>query len=99
MPEGHQPDDGMLEEAEMPNVVDRISHVEGQVSEFSLRLSAVETAIARLEQRIDTRFDAVDRRFDAVERGFDAVDRRFVWIIGIQMTTLIAMLGAMLSRG
>jgi len=76
----------------MPNVTDRISYVEGQVSELSLRLSGVETAIVRLEQRIDTRFDAVDRRFDSV-------DRRFFWIIGIQITTLIAVLGAVLSRG
>ncbi len=75
---GREPDDGMLKEAEVPNVIERVSYVEGQVNELSLRLSGVETAIVRLEQRIDTRFDAVDRRF--------------FWIIGIQIATLIAML-------
>jgi hypothetical protein len=33
--------------------------------------------VARLKQRMDSRFNAVDRRFSAVDRRFDAVDRRF----------------------
>lgn len=74
----------MLEKAEVPNMAERISHVEGQVSELSLRLSGVETAIVRLEQRMDARFDVVDRRF--------------FWIIGIQITTLTAIVGTLLSR-
>lgn len=68
----------------MTAIAERMAYVEGQVSELSLRLSGVESAIVHLEQRMDARFDAIDRRF--------------FWIIGIQITTLIAMLGAMLSR-
>ena len=69
----------------MPNIAERMSYVEGQVSELSLRLSGVEAAIVHVEQRMDARFDAIDRRL--------------VWIAGVQVTTLVAMLGALLSRG
>ena len=58
---------------------------------------------------IDRRFEAVDRRFDAVDRRFDGVDRRidlldekvsrqFVWLVGLQVTTLVAIVGALLAR-
>lgn len=69
----------------MPNIAERMSYVEGQVSELSLRLSGVEAAIVHVEQRMDARFDAIDRRL--------------VWIVGVQITILVAMLDALLSRG
>jgi hypothetical protein len=58
---------------------------------------------------IDRRFEAVDRRFEAVERRFDTVDRRidalddkvsrqFVWLVGLQVTTLVAIVGALVAR-
>jgi hypothetical protein len=75
----------MLEERGMPNIAERMSYVEGQVNELSLRLSGVEAAIVHVEQRMDARFDAIDRRL--------------VWIVGVQITTLVAMLRALLSRG
>jgi hypothetical protein len=58
---------------------------------------------------MDARFDGVDRRFDIIDRRFEAVDRRidrlddkvsrqFVWLVGIQVTTLVAIVGALLAR-
>jgi hypothetical protein len=58
---------------------------------------------------IDRRFDIVDRRFEAVDRRFEGVDRRidnlddkisrqFIWLVGIQVTTLVAIVGALLAR-
>jgi uncharacterized coiled-coil protein SlyX len=63
---------------------------------------------ARFEGQ-EHRFDAIDRRFDIVDRRFEAVDRRidglddkvsrqFVWLVGIQVTTLVAIVGALLAR-
>ncbi|OFW07200.1 MAG: hypothetical protein A3I61_04250 [Acidobacteria bacterium RIFCSPLOWO2_02_FULL_68_18] len=75
---------------------ERISHVEGQVNELSLRLSGVEAAIRHLEQRTDARFDAVDRRFEVLDA---KMSRQFTWLVGIQITTLIAIVAALLSRG
>lgn len=73
---------------------ERVAHVEGQVSELSLRLSGVEDAIRHLEHRTDTRFDAVDRRFEALDA---KMSRQFVWLIGIMVTTLLAVVGTALS--
>jgi uncharacterized coiled-coil protein SlyX len=73
------------------NVAERVAYVEGQVSELSLRLTGVEAAIARLEQRMDRLEQRMDLRFDLM-------DRRFSWMIGIQITTLLAIFGALLSR-
>ena len=80
----------------LPRLEERVSHVEGQVTELSLRLSGVEEAIRHLQQRTDARFDAVDRRFEALDA---KMSRQFVWLVGIIVTTLVAMVGAVLSRG
>lgn len=71
---------------------ERVAQVEGQVSELSLRISAVEGAIRHLEQRMDARFEGVDRRFDALE---GKMSRQFMWLIGIQVTTLAAIVTAL----
>lgn len=78
----------------MPSLEERVSHVEGQVNELSLRLSGVEAAIRHLEQRTDARFDAVDRRFEALDA---KMSRQFVWLVGIMVTVLVAVVGAVLS--
>ena len=67
---------------------------------------------ARLDG-VDRRLDAVDRRLDGVERRFNVMDvkidltrdaldqkmsRHFLWLVGIQVTTLVAILGALLAR-
>ena len=60
-------------------------------------------------EAMDQRFEAIDRRFEAVDRRFDTVDRRidaldeklsryFVWLVGLQVTTLVAIVGALLTR-
>jgi uncharacterized coiled-coil protein SlyX len=59
-----------------------------------------------LEQRLDRRFEGVDRRLDAldakIDQRIDALDlkvsRQFTWLVGIQVTTLVAMVAALLAR-
>ena len=75
---------------------ERVAHVEGHVSELSVRLSGVEAAIRHLGQRTDARFDAVDRRFEALDA---KMSRQFTWLVGIQITTLAAIVAALISRG
>ena len=93
----------------MATVEERVAYVEGQVSELSHGLADVREAVRNLEHRMDVRFEAVDRRFEAVDRRFDTVDcridaldnkvsRQFVWLVGLQVTTLVAMVGALLTR-
>jgi uncharacterized coiled-coil protein SlyX len=93
----------------MPTLEERVAYLEGQVSEQSHALIEVRDALRHFEQRVDARFEGVDRRFEAIDRRFDTVDRRidalddkvsqqFVWLVGIQVTTLIAIVGALLAR-
>ena len=83
------------------SVEERLTTVEHKVEENARRIDGLHEAIRdlgdRMEQRfaaIDRRFDAIDRRFETIERRFETTDRRFLWIVGFQMTTLIAVVGA-----
>ena len=93
----------------MLTLEERVARIEAQMSEQSGALTEVREATRSLERRIDARFEAVDRRFEAVDRRFDSVDRRidlldekvsrqFVWLVGLQVTTLVAIVGALLAR-
>ena len=75
------------------------------IVDFGNRMERGFEAMDRRFEAIDRRFEAIDRRFETIDRRFEAMDRRFVvvdqnmsrqfrWIVGIQMTTLLAMVGA-----
>jgi len=90
----------------MPTLEERVAYLEGQVSAHSAALVEVRDAVRHLELRMDARFEAVDRRLDAVDRRFEVLDARmasqFVWVVGIQVTTLVttvaALAAALLAR-
>ena len=93
----------------MATLEERVAYLEGQVSEQAHTLIDVREGIRQLEHRMDARFEGVDRRFEAVDRRFDTVDRRidalgekvsrqFVWLVGLEVTTLVAIVGALLAR-
>jgi hypothetical protein len=42
------------------------------------------------------RMDHLEQRMDT---GFATMERRFTWVVGMQMTTIVAILGALLARG
>ena len=86
----------------MPTLEERVAYLEGQVSEQSHAQREIRDAVRSVEHRVDARFEAVDRRFDAVDRRIDSLDdkvsRQFVWMVGIQVTTLVAIVGALPAR-
>lgn len=85
----------------MPTLEERVAHIEGQMSEQSHGLAEVRDAIRHLEQRFDARFEGIDHRFETVDRRLDALDdkvsRQFVWLVGMQLTTLVAIVGALVA--
>lgn len=85
----------------MDRVEERMAYVEGRLEEQSLVMTDMREAVVRLEDRMERRFEAVDRRFDAVDRRFDRLEDRmsryFMWQVGIQITTLTAVVVALLS--
>ena len=76
-------------------------------SDFKDMMINHDSKMIAFEQRIDRRFEAIDRRFEAIDRRFEAIDRRFeaidqkfskyfLWIIGIQVSVLLAVIASML---
>ena len=71
-----------------------------------VRFEAMDRRVESLEQRMDARFEAIDRRMESLEQRMDArfesldnkVSRQFVWLVGVQVTTLVAIVGALLAR-
>jgi hypothetical protein len=43
-------------------------------------------------KRLDARFDRLESRFERLD---DKVDRHFIWIVGIQLTMMIAFIGTL----
>lgn len=90
----------------MGTLPERVSHLEGKVEEQSQTFAAIRDVLKGIDQQIDRvnqRIDRVEHRIDRVEHRIDALDdkmsRQFLWLVGIQVTTLIAVVGAVLSRG
>lgn len=89
------------------SIEERVAYLEGKVEEHSkvwvdLKDMMVnhDSKMIAFEQRIDRRFEAIDRRFEAIDRRFEAIDQKFskyfLWIIGIQISVLLAVIASML---
>jgi chaperonin cofactor prefoldin len=76
---------------------ERITHME---QTFNQRFISLEQRIDNRFETIDKRFEAIDRRFEAIDRRFEAIDQKFskyfLWIIGIQVSVLLAVIASML---
>ena len=83
-------------------VEERVTEVEYKVAENARSIDGLREAIVEGFKAMDRRFEAMDRRFEAMEQRFDRrlevvdenMSRQFRWIVGIQITTLLAMVGA-----
>jgi hypothetical protein len=60
-----------------------------------LAMPTIEARFDRFERLLDTRFDALDLRFERLDK---RLTRHFSWLVGLQVTTLAAILGALLAR-
>ena len=81
----------------MSVVDERVAYLEGRVEDQSHMVNGMREALMSLEARMDRRFEAIDRRFEAIDLRFETLDakmsRQFVWLVGIQVTILIAVAG------
>jgi hypothetical protein len=90
--------------AVMPTLDERVAYIEGRLEEqshsFLLRVDGVDAKVDRLDakvDRLDAKIDAAGQRLDARIDALDAkVSRHFTWLVGIQVTVLIAIVGALL---
>ena len=90
----------------MPTIEERVAFLEGQVSEQSHALLELRDSVRNLEQRMEARFDSFEQRIDArlagVDRRIDGredkVSRQFVGMVGVQVSTFVAIVAALLFR-
>jgi hypothetical protein len=66
-------------------VEERVAYLEGQAQQLPTILTAMREDIVRVETRID--------RID------DRMGRQFLWLVGLHITTLLAIVGALFARG
>lgn len=86
-------------------VVDLGRRMEQGFEAIDRRFEAIDRRFEAMERRfeaIDQRFEAMERRFDRMEERFEQrldrldqqMSRQFFWVVGIQITTVLAMTGA-----
>ena len=73
---------------------ERFAVLETTVNEHSLTFVQIRDSMLHMEQRMDVRFDRLDDKFTRLE---EKVSRVFLWVVGIQITVLLAVIGSLLS--
>jgi hypothetical protein len=58
------------------------------------RMAGMEARMACLEGRVDEHSTMFDDLRNDIRRLDDKMSRQFLWLIGVQITTLVAVLGA-----
>ena len=76
-------------------VQERVALLEGQVGELSHVFEGMQAQIRAFEERVDRRFEGTGRRIDALD---GKVSRQFMWLVGLHVMTLTAIIGALLAR-
>ena len=71
----------------MPTIDERGAFIEGPMSEQSHALIEWRDALRHVDQKRDARFQVLD----------DKVSRQYIWLVGVQVTTLLAV-AALLAR-
>jgi hypothetical protein len=90
----------------------RLIAIDGRIDQrftaVDQRFSALESRLDERFSAIDRRFSAIDQRFTTIDQRLAGIDGRFValggdmsgllrWVVGIQVTILVAIIGGMLS--
>ena len=84
----------------------RLDFLEGRVEEQSRNWERLFGEISRLDQTVDLRVDALSTRIDTVRLELDGkidalsdkIDRHFLWLVGIQIAALVAIIGTLVRR-
>jgi hypothetical protein len=82
-----------------------IAGMSGDIKTLQALQATLTQQVGELRADMNRRFEQVDRRFERVDRGFESVDRRFlslevkvdrhfIWLAGIQMALMLAVVGA-----
>ena len=84
----------------MPTVDERLAYLEGRFEEHSGSLAEVRSEVGAVRsdlQDLRRHVDVLDERLSARIDALDTkMSRQFTWSVGIQVATLVAIIGALL---
>ena len=95
----------------MQTVEERLAYLEGRVEQHGRGMADIGDAVVQfthrmngLDQKIDRFCEELAGRIDAVEQRLTGridglgqkLSRQFLWLVGVQVTVLLAVIGAML---
>lgn len=84
----------------LQSLEERVACLEGKVEEHSRGFGKLREAIRHLDQKVDRIREELAARIGQVDLGIDALDqkvsRHFMWLVGIQIAVLLAVIGALL---
>lgn len=66
-----------------------MSYLEAEMSESGKAIADIRQTLLAIDQKIDRRFDAFEQRIDK------RFDRWFMWLLGVQIATLLAIIGGL----
>ena len=89
----------------MPSLDERVAHLEGRFQDHMKAVDDLRTGLADVRHEMVALREQMDRRFgagrDEVNRRFETLDRKidhhFTWLVGIQVASLVAVVGALVG--
>ena len=82
-------------------IEERVAYLEGKVDEHSRGFGEIRELIMHLSSRIDALDQKVDRFREELAGRIEALDqkmsRQFIWLVGIQIMVLLAVISALLA--
>jgi chromosome segregation ATPase len=79
----------------MSHFRDVVGRLEQRMDRLEQRMDGLDRKVDRYREELAARIDRLDLRLDSLDA---KVSRQFVWLVGIQVTTLVTVLGAVLAR-
>jgi hypothetical protein len=83
----------------LPSIDERVAFLEGRVSDHTGAVAKLRTDVRDLRGELRDLRGEVIRRFEISDAKMDAlsarVDVKFIWLVGIQVAILIALVGAL----
>jgi len=89
----------MLEEGQMATLEERVGHLEGRMQDLPQAISNLGNDVARLDAKLSDSVIRLDTKIsDSVARLDDKMSRQFIWLVGMLVTVLAAVVGGLVSR-
>lgn len=81
-------------DGQMPSLEERVAYLEGRLEDHATAVDRLRSDGQDLRETIRQLGERMDRRFDTLD---EKVDRHFTWLVGIQVATLVAVVGALVG--